>query len=450
MEHLASNDCGRYRQHSLCYGHLIDMTHSAAPAWRVLLAVLAGCWLAGFWLPGTIVSPVAAEPMRMQRGIATEPWTTWPGEAEWTPAALTPFPEWRRFADVTALQRLKAAGFDFVRLALDPAPVLAPTRPMSEATFVAETKASLRLIQSAGLNVIVDLHAIPVTPGWRPTGTQSYLQDAQSFGAYVDLIEQVATALADEDPARVSLELMNEPTIDCPYSEVSDRWPAMLATLHRRARQAAPKLTLILSGACWGGAEGLEQLQPAAFADDNIIWSFHSYDPFVVTHQGASWNDGPESFISGLRFPPDLTQGAEVITAALDRIWAKDMTLQRRVDLIKQLSKTLAVYFASGDGSSLVDASFAKVEAWAQRNTIPASRILLGEFGVILTSGSAQTPPETRVKLIAAMRRAAEARGFAWSIWCWSGSFATVESDTDRRLRPDLLEALGLTVSDRP
>ncbi len=69
------------------------------------------------------------------------------------------------------------------------------------------------------------------------------------------------------------------------------------------ARASATRLTLVLSGACWGGAEGLAKIDPKDIADDNIIWSFHSYDPFILTHQGATWAGDFAAHVYGLPFP---------------------------------------------------------------------------------------------------------------------------------------------------
>lgn len=48
---------------------------------------------------------------------------------------------------------------------------------------------------------------------------------------------------------RIAFELMNEPWLR--RGAESERWPAMLAELHDRAREAAPGLPLILTDAVW-------------------------------------------------------------------------------------------------------------------------------------------------------------------------------------------------------
>ena len=69
--------------------------------------------------------PANSAAFSMKRGINLDIWTTWPPEDRWNePDAILPFPEWRKSLDETGLAALKAAGFDFVRMPVDPSPFL--------------------------------------------------------------------------------------------------------------------------------------------------------------------------------------------------------------------------------------------------------------------------------------------------------------------------------------
>ncbi len=63
----------------------------------------------------------------------------------------------------------------------------------------------------------------------------------------------------------------------------------MQVELLRTARAAAPQLTLVASGACGSMIAGLEALDPARLGDANLIYTFHFYEPYVFSHQGAPW-----------------------------------------------------------------------------------------------------------------------------------------------------------------
>jgi licheninase len=45
--------------------------------------------------------------------------------------------------------------------------------------------------------------------------------------------------------------------------------------------------SIIFGDIQWYGITPLSQRQP--LSDDNVIYAFHFYDPFIFTHQGATW-----------------------------------------------------------------------------------------------------------------------------------------------------------------
>jgi endoglucanase len=387
---------------------------------------------------------MAAPAVTLKRGLPSDIWLTWPGDEEWSkPGFLDVFPEWRRSYGEKHLKAAKAAGFDFIRLAIDPAPFIANPSKERTAHLLAETKETIAEIEAAGLNVLVDLHAMPKLG--RSVGIETYLADDASFAAYLGLVRQMATAIKDEDPARVAFEPINEPTVDCPWeSNRKPRWPAMAQAMHAAARDAAPRLTLVISGACWGGAEGLVALDPKSFKDENIYWSFHSYEPFVVTHQGASWDEDVVRFIDGLTYPPDRTQKSRILKAAFTRIGKAPRDAAQKAEMKKRLKEALGAYFIPGRAAARMAKPFDLVTRWAKRSGIPQGQILLGEFGVIKKDQSTEVPEATRAAVMRATREMAERRGFAWSVWSWGGSFAITEEETERRFSPALLGALGL------
>jgi endoglucanase len=46
------------------------------------------------------------------------------------------------------------------------------------------------------------------------------------------------------------------------------------------------------------------RIDPREFPDDNLIWTFHSYEPFLLTHQGATWAGDFIPYVTGLPYPP--------------------------------------------------------------------------------------------------------------------------------------------------
>src|SRR5437868_2469280 len=69
----------------------------------------------------------------------------------------------------------------------------------------------------------------------------------------------------------------------------------------QQIRSVAPNHTIIACGARWSGLEDLLPLQPLALA--NIIYTFHDYEPFAFTHQGATWTDPTVQPLRNVPYP---------------------------------------------------------------------------------------------------------------------------------------------------
>ena len=388
----------------------------------------------------------APQSIVLKRGLPTDIWLTWPEANRFDePGLIAVFPEYRQVFKGGELKLVKDAGFDFVRLTVDPAIFLWKPSPAKTDKLVAGVLAAIAEIRGAGLKVVVDLHSIPHTA---PTpGTEMYLKTDADFAAYLELVAKIGTAITTLPSADVAFEPINEPTIDCDWDQpkkTKQRWPGMLKKLHAAARAAAPTLTLVLSGACWGSADGLSQINPRTIADDNIVWSFHSYEPFIFSHQGASWTDEQMRFVEGLAFPPQPGQKNKVLRLALAKLAASNLSKSAKRKMRKHLTSDLGNYFRKGYAERQARAPFVTVSAWAKRYGIPANRIMLGEFGVIRGDLAKPMTDAERVALLRLMRVEAERRGFIWSAWSWSGSFGISKSDETREFSPLLLDALGL------
>ena len=191
--------------------------------------------------------PAEAATFSVKRGLNLDQWTTWTGEDKWNdPNAILPYPEWRKFLKEDDLKALKDAGFDFLRMPVDPAPFLSDETLSLRDDLYASVRDSARLINRAGLKVIVDLHLIPAG-GNRKIGMSQVMDDPAAFDAYVELVRKMAHELSQEDPSQVAFELMNEPIVDCDDNG-TNLWPDRQKKLFAAARSSATRLTLILTG----------------------------------------------------------------------------------------------------------------------------------------------------------------------------------------------------------
>lgn len=389
-----------------------------------------------------LTGPAAvAGPVELKRGVNGDLWNNWGSIAELRsdPEALAVFPDWRRTVTPAMFAALKDQGFDFIRLPIDPGPALAYGPGADQDRLIDGMHAAAQMGLDAGLTVIVDLHPLP--RGEELGGIESLLGD--HFPDYVALVGRIAARLKDLPADRTALELLNEPSFDCEgvYAGAPPKWPDMQAQLHAAARAAAPELTIVLTGACWSQANALASLDPALIPDDNVLWTFHSYEPYSYTHQGASWTDAPVKYLQGLPFPPSLLTpetAAQVIAKAEARMTAAEGKADGAA-----ITKAVQDYAASGDGNIGYDISVAA--DWADAHGIPRDRILMGEFGALHTVDGISQPMEWYHAFLSAKRRAAEEAGFGWAVLSWSGGMGiAAPDDPDRRLAPDTCTALGL------
>lgn len=389
--------------------------------------------------------PAEAATFQPHRGINMDAWVTWPGEASWGDAGtLLPFPEWRRTVTAEDLARLKAAGLDFVRIPVDPAPFLSEVAAPLRGRLYGQVRQAARFANAAGLKAIVDLHLMPAGPGRKP-GMGPVMDDPAMFDAYAAVVGRMARTLSGEDPEKVALEPMNEPILDCD-ADGTNLWPERQRRLWAAARKAAPRLTIVMTGACYSGAEALAKLDPAAFGDDNLLWTFHNYQPFVLTHQGATWAGDFAPFVSGLPFPPFSVPRAE-LDRRLDAIRARieaEAPWSRRAALLALLDELMAQVDTPEKLQRTMDEPFGIVAAWAAKNGVKREDVLLGEFGMIRQEyGNPHvTPAADRAAYVRRMAETAEAHGFSWSAWSYGGAFGIVDAFDGEKAELDVLDAI--------
>jgi len=404
---------------------------------KILMAALL--MLAASALPGHAAS------FSMKRGLNLDQWTTWPGEDQWgNRQAILPYPEWRKFLNEDDLKALKSAGFDFLRMPVDPSPFLSDQTPALRDDLYASVLDSVHMINRAGLKVIVDMHLIP-SGASRKIGMGEVMDDPATFDTYVEVVRKMARMLAGEDPAQVAFELMNEPIVDCD-ADATSLWPERQRKLFAAARSSATKLTLILTGACYSNATSLAKIDPKTIPDDNIIWTFHSYDPFLLTHQGATWAGDFIPYVTGLPYPLTAVPPAH-LDVTLDTIRARikaQAPWTRQNGLLAYLDEQVASMDSPEKLLGLMDAPFTKVEAWARANGIKPENITLGEFGMIRQEyGNAYVmPPQYRAAYVKDMIARAEAHGFSWSVWSYGGAFGIVDAFNGNKAEPDVMDAI--------
>jgi hypothetical protein len=339
------------------------------------------------------------------------------------------------------LHRLRQTGFDFVRLAVDPGPFLQAQGGQRDDLDRILIR-SVTQILSADLSVIVDFHPADQNPDYGSPQLTAGANTAK-FQAYLKLLAHTAHLLADLHSHRIALEIMNEPAL--PAAE----WQPLLDAAYAAIRREAPNLLVVLDGGLEGMPQGMMALRTSEFEQDPaVLFTFHYYDPYQFTHQGASWNAA--RYLADVPYPALARPVEDSQQASARAIDAMTLSTANKWTARLDARYRLERYRQSAFGRENVLSAFNEIGRWAEQNHIPARRILLGEFGArrtTLPDGSERTAE--RAQWFRDVREATEAHEFIWAAWVYrgTGGFALFEGDAGEESEPAVIEALGLTAN---
>ncbi|HEX7861262.1 MAG TPA: glycoside hydrolase family 5 protein [Verrucomicrobiae bacterium] len=283
------------------------------------------------------------------------------------------------------LDAVKKEGFDHVRL---------PIRWNDYAGAGPEFKIEQQLFDkvdflvtnalSRGLSIIINIHHFDEL-------TTDPKAEAPKFYA---LWKQIAEHYA-KHPNRLAFELLNEPK-DAATTEVMN---PIYAEAIRVIRQSNPNRTIFVGPGKWNSLDEVEKLKLPE-NDRNLVVTVHCYDPFLFTHQGASWTR-PSTDTTGIIYPGPPSKPVTPAEGARDKKW-----FERYNTLPTAENPSSPIAFT---------ARMEKVARWGAENGRP---IHLGEFGAY-----EKADRESRIRYYRDMRKTAERLGFGWAIWDWKAGF---------------------------
>jgi endoglucanase len=213
-------------------------------------------------------------------------------------------------------------------------------------------------------------------------------------------------------------EILNEP-----HGIDDARWGGIQQQVINAIRRFDTTHTIVVTGAGWGSYNNLKALP--IYRDDDLIYSFHFYDPFMFTHQGASWTNPSMVPLAGVPFP----HGAGPMPAcpeSLKGTW---------------IESSLSSY--PKDGTEAHVRQLLDIAADFQNTRkVP---VFCGEFGVYRPNSDAGQ----RVHWYEIVRSYLQEKGIPWTIWDYQGGFGLFQAGTNELFEHDLnvpmVEALGLT-----
>ncbi|MEQ1762104.1 MAG: glycoside hydrolase family 5 protein [Pyrinomonadaceae bacterium] len=240
-----------------------------------------------------------------------------------------------------------------------------------------------------GLFVIIDLHHVEF---------DKTIKGADSTERLAWIWKEIAHRYKGLDPEKTFFELRNEP-----HDIKAEDWRTQAVELIKTVRQVAPDHTLMVGFHDWNSRQAMIDSKP--FADKNIIYTFHYYDPFIFTHQGATWSSAGLPELRGLPFPSNKKKIEVPITA-------KGTWIEERIK----------AYSDDSRASRMFD-DLKAAKNWSVKNDVP---IFLGEFGSFGNFAAMDDRCRHADVLYAALGKLDIPN--AW--WEWDGGFAMFDKGT--------------------
>jgi len=307
---------------------------------------------------------------------------------------------------------LNDLGVTFVRLVLTPSLFFNPATPAQlDMQMIGYVDSALKRFNAAHIAVMLDMHDDDNKPKLE---IDNHYQEA-----FITFWKAFATHYKASDPSFVLFELLNEPI----FSAHPEQWEALQTRLLAAVRDVVPEHTIILTGARWSAIETLVKIKPVA--DPNVIYTFHFYEPFTFTHQGATWTNTPgQPELRNVPYPNDRDRCQSALNAT-------DGAAHRLLS---------SYCFGKAWDATAIDTLIAPVVAWTKQYSTTA---FVGEFGVYCPNALAAD----RETWLRDTRLAFEKAGFGWSVWGYDECFGLQRKlNDDGRVTIDegAVQALGL------
>ncbi|WP_205500863.1 cellulase family glycosylhydrolase [Rufibacter psychrotolerans] len=305
--------------------------------------------------------------------------------------------------------QIKSLGCDVIRLPLNLHAMTkgAPDHTL-EPLFLSFLDEAVDWAEELGLHLILDNHSFDPSASTQPQVEA--------------VLEKVWTQLAQRylnRSEKLYFEILNEP-----HGIADAQWGAIQGRIIQAIRRHNTKHTLIVGATNFNSYHNLAQLP--VYPDPKLIYTFHFYDPFLFTHQGASWVQPSLVSLANMPFP------------------------HRALDMPPLPSSLRGSWMEGAYNSYAQDGTVAKVKQLidiaAQFRDSRQVPVFCGEFGVLMNNSR----PADRVFWYGEVRRYLEEKKIGWTTWDYHHGFGLFnQGGTDlfqHDLNVPLLQALGFTV----
>jgi len=213
-------------------------------------------------------------------------------------------------------------------------------------------------------------------------------------------------------------EILNEP-----HGITTTVWCQIQQKVIDAIRAVDAKHTIVVGPSGYNSYNELNNMP--VYTDSNLIYTFHFYDPFMFTHQGATWTSYMQD-LSGIPFPYNASRMPATPTSAK------------------------GTWVESSLNNYMNDGTVPKVKQWldvaVNFKTSRNVKLFCGEFGVYIPN----SPHSDRVYWYDVVRKYLEEKGISWTTWDYQGGFGLFEKGTnelfDYDLDTEILNSLNFNI----
>lgn len=261
------------------------------------------------------------------------------------------------------------------------------------------------------INLILDNHSFDPVANTDPNvGTVLNKVWAQMAQHYKDRSEYIL------------FEILNEP-----HGITTQQWGIVQKNAIDVIRLYDIKHTIVVGASGYNSYGEMKDLP--VYSDAKLLYTFHFYDPFMFTHQGASWSSPSMEPLSGVPFPADATS-IPACPASLKGTW---------------IESSLNNYVNDGTVAKVKQLLDIAVSFKNTRNV----KVFCGEFGVYIPNSN----NAHRVYWYGEVRKYLEEKGIPWTTWDYQGGFGLFTKGSneiyENDLNTQLLQSLGLNVPEQ-
>jgi endoglucanase len=290
---------------------------------------------------------------------------------------------------------LKKLGFKTIRLPVAFSHFGVNNTPVQKVTeYINEI---IRLCHLYGFKLIICYHSGNLNDG-------NYAAENQKI---IEMWTRIAKKYLHQSADDLFFELYNEPPHMNP-----DTWKNALYEMVTAIRKIDKNRTLIVGASNFNSIYELSRT--VRMGDNNLIYTFHFYEPFFFTHQGAEWI-GDQVATTGVPFPykagsfPPLNPKAK-------GTWGETNYYQYRND---------------GNEQSVRD-KLQIVKNWAQKQGVP---LLCGEYGVYNKYADA----DSRCRYIKAVMQTLRQMNIPGILWDYNTNFSIFDGEPSLDNLPDCM-----------